>query len=65
MGRTRSARHRITCLRVGIRKVKRLFHKKRKRVMKKTLKKVLSTVKDSWMESAKLMYQYSEYRRDL
>ena len=35
------------------------------RVMKKTLKKVLSTVKDSWMESAKLMYQYSEYGRDL
>jgi hypothetical protein len=33
--------------------------------MKKMMKKVLTTVKDSWVESAKLMYQYSEYRIDL
>ena len=29
------------------------------------MKKVLTTVKDSWVESARLMYQYSEYRIDL
>lgn len=29
------------------------------------MKKVLMTVKDSWVESARLMYQHSEYRIDL
>ncbi len=33
--------------------------------MKKMMKKVMTAVKDSWMESAKLMYQYAEYRRDI
>ena len=33
--------------------------------MKKMMKKVMATVKDSWMESARLMYQYSEHRMDI